>query len=305
MNHAEELILVTGATGKQGGGVARALLAHGRRVRILTRNPAGSAARALTQLGAEIAIGDMGDPSSVEAAMQSTTGVFSMQPIDGRFDGTEQRFANALIQAAAKAKVRHFVHSSVAATNRHTRFPRWGTGYWTEQYWIDKWNIEESVRHSSLPSWTILRPSFVMSNFAQPTASFMFPHLKEGKIISAFKADTRLDLVAPEDIGAFARAAFDDPAKFNRQNIDLAAESLTMSEIADALRAATHKNVVAVHVSPGDAVKAGLFSGWVNSQEWSNEEGYRVNVEAVKAYGLPLTSFAQWALAHRSDIVIG
>ncbi len=121
MIHTEGLVLVTGATGKQGGGVARALLSHGRRVRILTRNPDSAAARALVALGAETSKGDMGSPDSLHAAMRSVTGVFSMQPIDGAFDGTEQRFASALIEAAVKARVRHFVHTSVAATDRHVR----------------------------------------------------------------------------------------------------------------------------------------------------------------------------------------
>jgi uncharacterized protein YbjT (DUF2867 family) len=159
MTHADDRILVTGATGKQGGGVARALLAHGRGVRILTRDPDRPEVRALADLGAQIAVGDMGDPASLEAAARSVAGIFSMQPIDGKFDGTEQRFAAALIDAAVKAGVGHFVHTSVAATDRHTRFPRWGEGYWSEQYWIDKWTIEESVRHSAMPSWTVLRPA--------------------------------------------------------------------------------------------------------------------------------------------------
>ena len=304
MNHTDELVLVTGATGKQGGGVARALLAHGRRVRILTRNPDSLAARSLVALGAQTAVGDMGNPDSLDAAMRSATGVFSMQPIDGAFDGTEQRFAATLINAAVKAGVRHFVHTSVAATDRQTQFPRWGSGYWSERYWIDKWTIEESVRTSALTSWTILRPAFVMSNFAQPTARFMFPHLKAGKILTAFKPETRLDLVAPEDIGAFALAAFEHPARYNHKNIDLAADSLTMTEVAALLQAETKKNVTAVHVSPGQAVEAGLFPGWVNSQEWSNEAGYQVNIDAVRAYGVPLTTFAQWAHTHRGDILI-
>ena len=51
-------------------------------------------------------------------------------------------------------------------------------------------------------------------------------------------------------------------------------------------------------------MKAGLFPGWVNSQEWSNEVGYQVNIDAIRPYGIPLTSFAQWATKHRSDIII-
>ena len=67
---------------------------------------------------------------------------------------------------------------------------------------------------------------------------------------------------------------------------------------------ATEKTVTAVHVSPGEALAAGLFHGWVNSQEWSNEAGYQVDMNRVRSYGIPLTSFAEWAHAHRSDVMI-
>ncbi len=304
MNNSESLILVTGATGKQGGGVARELLAHSHRVRIMTRNPDAPAAKVLVKAGAEAVKGDMGDIASVEAAMRGVSGVFSMQPIDGSGDESEKRHASALLKSALKIGVRHFVHTSVAATSRRTQFPRWGTGYWSEKYWNDKWDIEESVRNSALASWTVLRPAMVMANFTPPTVRFMFPFLQAGEIVTALKPETHLDLAAEEDIGAFARAAFESPTKFHGKSIDLAGDSLTMGEVAAAFTKVVGKKVVAVSLSPGDAVKRGLHAGWVNSQEWDNECGYQVDIAALKTYGIPLTSFESWVRKHRADIVI-
>lgn len=304
MDKNGQLILVTGATGKQGGGVARELLAHGHRVRFLTRDPGSTAAAALVKAGAEAVRGDMDDTASVSTGMIGVSGVFSMQPINGTGDESEMRYAQALVQAAREAKVVHFVHTSVAATTRHTHFPRWGTHYWFEKYWTDKWAVEELVRNAGLSSWTVLRPALVMSNFIAPTVSFMFPHLKDGEIVTALKPETRMDLIAAEDIGAFARAAFEDPARFHGKNIDLAAESLTMAEVAAILTRVTGKKVTAVSLSPAETRARGLFPGWVNSMEWANEAGYQVDIAALKSYGLPLLSFEPWARKHRTEFVI-
>lgn len=303
MSNAGQLILVTGATGKQGGGVARELLAHGHRVRFLTRDPSAAAAAPLLKAGAEASRGDMGDTTSLAAAMRGVSGVFSMQPIDGSGDDSEMRYATALVQAALKANVRHFVHTSVAATDRHTHFPRWGTQYWFEKYWTDKWAIEEYVRHAGLASWTVQRPALLMSNFTPPTVQFMFPHLKNGEIVTALKPDTRMDLIAAEDIGAFARAAFEDPARFNGKSIDLASESLTMGEAAAILTRVTGKKVTAVSLSPDETKARGIYAGWVNSMEWANEVGYQVDIAALKSYGIPLMTFEHWARKHSTDFV--
>jgi uncharacterized protein YbjT (DUF2867 family) len=304
MSNSGSLILVTGATGMQGGATARSLLAHGHRVRILTRNPDNPQALALVEMGAEAVRGDMSDRESLDAAMRGASGVFSMQTLEASGGDAERAHGFALVRSAFESGVRQFVHTSVAATARHSQFPRWGTGYWWEKYWTDKWDIEEAVRNAGFASWTVLRPAFMMGNFARPKADFMFPHLRHGEIATALKADTRLDLVSADDIGSFARGAFENPAVFNRHNIDIAAQSLTIGEVAQTLSRVCGKSVTAVELTPAEAVTRGLFAGWVNTQEWLNEVGYQVDIGALKAYGVPLTSLEQWANKHRAEIVI-
>lgn len=77
-----------------------------------------------------------------------------------------------------------------------------------------------------------------------------------------------------------------------------------MREVAATLARVLGKSVVAEHVSPSDARKAGLFPGWVRSQEWTNEIGYRADIAALAQYGLPLTSFEAWVRRHAAEIVI-
>lgn len=298
MTHEKPLILVTGATGAQGGATASELTAAGFRVRILARNPDSSQARALANGGADVVKGDLDDTASVAAAMQSVYGVFSVQVPDSGGTDSERRHGFNLVNEAKKAGVQHFVHTSVCEAGEHTRFPRWDTGYWWQKYWTDKWDIEEAARNAGFPHWTVLKPAFMMDNFVQPKAQFMFPHLREGKILTALLPETRLQLIAAADVGAFARVAFERPDTFDRKNIDLAAESLTMGDVAATLSRVWSNKVEAVSVSPEAAVAAGLYPGWVRSQEWTNAWGYRADIKALADYGVSLTSFAEWAQRH-------
>lgn len=304
MTGTESLFLVTGATGTQGGCTARALLEAGHRVRILTRNPESSAAVALLKLGAETAKGDLGDAASLAAAVHGVRGVFSVQKPDVDGSDSERRHGFALISAARQAGVRHFVHASVCQAGEHERFPRWQSGYWARKYWTDKADIEEAVREAGFPSWTVLRPSFMMDNFMQPKADVLFPQLRQGLIVTPIAPRSRLQLICGDDIGAFARAAFEQPARFDRKILELATDDLTIGDIAAVLSRELGRSVSARSVSPEEAQKAGLFPGWVRAQEWINEVGYHADIGALKPHGVPLTSFPEWVRRHASEIAI-
>jgi uncharacterized protein YbjT (DUF2867 family) len=297
-------ILVTGATGAQGGAAARELLNAGYRVRILTRHPDARAASALATMGAEIAQGDMDDSASLTAAMNGVDSVFSVQLPDTNGTDSERRHGFALVEVARNAAVSQFIHTSVCEAGKHLSFPRWGTGYWSEKYWTDKWDVEEAVCNAGFDHWTVLKPAFMMDNFAQPKAKHMFPHLQHGSIVTALLPQTRMQLIAADDVGAFARAAVEAPARFDRRKIELAIEALTMDEVAATLAAVLKRNVQASAVAPGEALAAGLFAGWVRSQEWTNEVGYRADIRALEQYKIGLTPFAAWIERHAAEIVI-
>jgi uncharacterized protein YbjT (DUF2867 family) len=305
MSKSDQLILVTGATGAQGGAAARALLAQGFPVRAIVRNPQSAAAQELARLGVELVQGDWNDAASLRAAAQGAYGVFSVQRPDSDGSDSERRHGFALVEAARAAGVTHFVHTSVCEAGKHTTFPRWGSGYWYQKYWTDKWDIEEAVRNAGFKYWTVLKPAFMMDNFAMPKAQGMFPLLKEGRIVTAMNRDIRLQMIAADDVGTFAAAAFADPARFHRHDIDMATEALTMEEVAAVLNRVLGKSVTAQSVSPAEAESVGrMGKGWVRTQEWTNEVGYRADIEALKGYGIPLTSFADWVKRHAGEIAI-
>lgn len=238
----------------------------------------------------------------MDAALHGASGVFSVQVPDVTGTDSERRHGHTLVQAALAAGVRQFVHTSVDRCGDHLDFPGWQGGYWNPKYWTDKWDVELAVRAAGFASWTVLRPVFLMDNFAEPKARFMFPHLSRGEIVTALHATTRMQLIAADDVGSFAQAAFDDPQRFNGQNLSLAAEALTMGEVAAIISRVLGSSVTAVTVTPAEAIARGLFPGWVRSQEWTNEVGYSANIGGMSAHGIALTSFEQWVATHRASI---
>jgi len=120
MKTKNSLVLVTGATGRQGGAVARELLSHGYKVRALTRKPGANAARELASLGAEVVRSDLDDADSLKAALKGVWGVFSVQNREAGVAREEQQ-GKRLAKLAKAAGVEHFVYSSVASASASSR----------------------------------------------------------------------------------------------------------------------------------------------------------------------------------------
>lgn len=300
-------ILVTGATGKQGGAVVRALLAAGRPVRAMTRDPGSAAGQALAAQGVDVVKGDFNDPASLDAALAGVDGVFSMQmgsqPSDPE---TEIVTGRALIEAAHRANVSTIVHTSVARAGDHENFIGWDEGRWEPLYWQNKAAVNEIVKAQSFRHWVILKPALIMENLVPPMADFIYPSLAErGQLEMAIEPETRLEWIAAQDIGAFAAAAFADPERFHGHEIDLAAESVTLVELAAKLTEGTGKSVSAVTFSEAEMLAQGYHPLHVSSHVWNDVEGYRVDLEAVRSWGVPLTTLDHFIQQHHEKFVIG
>jgi uncharacterized protein YbjT (DUF2867 family) len=301
MSKSNKLILVLGGTGNQGGSVARELLRHGYRVRVLTRSPESDAAKRIENAGAEVVGGDLSDLASVERAAVGVDAAFSVQFADATDDTVEIRNALAFAEAISKAGVRQVVHTSV---NGSDKFPRWGK-YETQTRYMDrKYEIEELFRNGGFDSWTVLHPAYFFENFSERFAWFMNPELKDGVIFSAIYPQTRMDMTCSEDTASFARAAFDSPEAFNKKDINLASDSLTMGEVAEILSKVSGKTVRSLCVGAEEAIGRGLNPGTVEGHDMVNEIGYQTDFELLKSYGIPLTSFETWAQRHKEEIVI-
>lgn len=210
-------IAVAGATGKQGGAVARRLLARGHAVRALTRNGSKPAARALAAAGAEIVEVNLGDRASVDAALQGAAAVFSAQDFLEAGVKAEVRMGLNLTNAAGAAGIGHLVYSGATTIDRNTGVPHLDS----------KWQVEQRVRALDTP-WTVLRPAAFMDNWAWDRAAIEH----EGVVTLPLRSDTLYCQVAVADIAAMAVTAFERPDIWAGQIVPLAGEASTPEDIA-------------------------------------------------------------------------
>src|SRR6516225_7567904 len=136
MGDGDKTILVTGATGRQGGAAIRHLLLNGWKLRALTRNPNGYAAKQLSERGVEVVQGDLEDPGSLERAAHGVYGIFSVQDYWVAGFRREVQQGKNLADIAKKTSVAHFVYSSAGGAERNTGIAPWET----------KWEIEKHIR---------------------------------------------------------------------------------------------------------------------------------------------------------------
>ncbi|PRY44666.1 NmrA/HSCARG family protein [Umezawaea tangerina] len=292
-------VLVTGATGRQGGATARALIAAGIPVRALVRDPASDRAEAVRALGAELVVGDLGDRDSVALAAKGARAVFSVQmpPFTGEgfdFDGEVAQGTN-LVEGAKAAGVPQFVHTSVTGAGRHREGPQWTESRWSSmtRSMDAKAAVQDRVREAGFEHWTILKPGFFMENFL-PSMGFLFPRGVEGGLVSVLKPGTRLSLAAVEDIGRAAAAAIADPVRFDGVELEFASDHLSMAEIAEVLSRVLGTPLAAPDMTEEQALAAGMPPMGA-SHERLNTTGQPARPEYGRELGIPLTGFETWA----------
>ncbi|MEV4266668.1 NmrA/HSCARG family protein [Kribbella sp. NPDC049584] len=205
------LVAVLGATGRQGGAVARHLLADGWRVRALTRKPDSLPGRALQAAGAEVAPCDMADTRSLLPAFKGAYGVYSVQnPMTAGHEG-EVRQGKNVADAAHAAGVQHVVYGSAGPGLR-------GTGV---DSWESKLVIADYLRDSDLPL-TVLRPMAFMELM---THKDFYPAVSVWHVMPKLAGEsTRIPWLAVDNLGAVAARAFAEPSVFAGKELALAAE---------------------------------------------------------------------------------
>jgi len=215
-------IAVTGATGNQGGAVARRMLAEGWRVRALTRDPDKPAARALAAQGAELVAGNMDQAEELAAAFQGADAVFSIQNDRLPNVGIEGmvRQGHAVLDAAKAAGVRHFIFSSVSGVDRGGGQKRFEVKYQVEQY----------VQASGVPC-TILRLVSFMDNLNRSR-----PAILSGTLPSTgLRPDKTLLMLALEDLGGFTAVVLNRPQEYLGRTVELAGDELTETQMTQTL----------------------------------------------------------------------
>ena len=275
------LILVTGATGQQGGAVARKLLERGFAVRVLTRDTQKPAAKELAGLGAEVVEGDLDDRASIERALEGVRGVFSVQQFAETGVEGEVRQGKALADAAKETGVEHFVYSSVGSAHKETGIPHFDS----------KWEVEEHARGIGLPC-TVLRPVFFMQNW-----EWMREPILGGALPQPLDPEKPLQNVAVEDIGTFAALAFENPDQWIGREVDLAGDEMTMTDIAGAFSRVTGREVSYVQ-TPWDQFEEQMGEEFAVMYRWFDDVGYEADIGALRSEHPGLTSLEDYLRGH-------
>jgi len=273
-------ILITGATGQQGGAVADALAGGPFELQAMTRKPDSPAAQALREKGIAIHQGDLDDSASLRKALAGAWGVFAVQNTWEAGVEQEEEQGKRIAGLARESGVQHFVYSSVGSAHRATGIP----------HFDNKWRVEETVRGMGFPSHVILRPVFFMENMVSPW------FLNGDTIYSALKPDTVLQMIAVRDIGFFGARAFTDAAGLNGRAIDIAGDALTMTQAAETLGAAMGRTINYAQIPIAEVRKNS--EDFALMLEWFERVGYEADIPALeREFGFAPTTFAAWAAA--------
>jgi uncharacterized protein YbjT (DUF2867 family) len=273
---SEKIVLITGVTGQQGGAVARALAGKGFKLRGLTRKPEGDAAKKLSDLGIELVRGDLDDAGSLKAALAGVWGTFGVQNTWEAGVEKEEEQGKRLATLAREASVAHFVYTSVGSADEKTGIP----------HFENKFRVEETVRSLGFPSHFILRPVFFMENVLGGW------FLQGDKLMVGMKPDTKLQMVAVEDIGKVGAEAFVRSDALNRREVDIAGDSVSMTTVASALSKKLGKSIEFVSL-PLEAVRKNS-EDMALMLEWFERTGYSADVPALDAEFGHMLRFDEW-----------
>jgi uncharacterized protein YbjT (DUF2867 family) len=247
---AKKMITVFGATGAQGGGLARAILQDANSafgVRAVTRDVNSDKAKELAQLGAELVAADIDDQQSVENALKGSYGAYFVTFFWAHFSPEKEKAEVAIfVEAAKKADLKHIIWSTLEDTREYVplndnRMPTL-QGKYKVPHFDGKGESDKLFTAAGLPT-TFLLASFYWDNFiyfgAGPKRG------DDGKLALTLPVgDAKMAGIAAEDIGKCAYGIFKAGPEMVGKKIGIAGAQLTGNEMADALSKALGEPVV-------------------------------------------------------------
>ena len=284
----ENVVLVTGGTGSQGGATVTHLLAAKKvRVRVLTRSLESPKAKSLAARGVELVKGDFEDVASLRTALAGVSAAFSVQQWTEKGGAAAEELNGKRFADAVKASGSpHLVYSSAEGGERKS-----GLGHFES-----KWAIEQHIRDLKLPA-TILRPVGFMDAFGAPA-------MQRGMFLGMFRANFgvshRIQFVATYDIGWFAARALEDPERYAGRVIPLAGDELSIGDIIRTFKTVTgHKPWVAP--IPTFVAKKVMPKEFLDMFTWIREKGFKADIVQVRQEYPQLLTFAGWVKKYSDE----
>jgi uncharacterized protein YbjT (DUF2867 family) len=307
-----KIIAVTGATGAQGGGLVRAILADpeaGFTARAITRNPGSEAAIALRDQGVEVVQADLDDEASLRRAFAGAHGAFCVTNFWEHFSPEREVVqAGNLARAARAAGVPHAIWSTLEDVRRYVppgdeRIPTLAGGY-KVPHMDAKGEADELFRRAGVPT-TYLHTSFYWDNMI--TFGMGPARDEDGRLaITLPIADAKLPSIGASDIGACAYGVFREGAASIGRGVGVAGGHLTGDELAAGLATALGEPVYYNRVSfaeyrafgfPGADELANMFQFKVEFEEMYCAAR---DLEASRRLNPGLSSYERW-LEHNSS----
>jgi uncharacterized protein YbjT (DUF2867 family) len=260
-----KIIAVVGATGVQGGGLARAILADpsgGFSVRAITRDPNKDNAKALAAKGAEVVSANLDDVESLKKAFAGAHGVFGVTNFWEHFSAEKEKVqAKNIADAAKAAGVKHVIWSTLEDTRKLMSADDKRMPILQEKYRVPHFDAkaEADAYFQGVPT-TFLRTTFYWDNL------FMFglapKKNDQGQYAWAFPMGTaKLGGIAAEDIGKTAYGIFKAGDKYVGQTVGIYGEALTISEMGEKLSKGLGMPSIYYHAAEADEYRGYGFPG--------------------------------------------
>ncbi len=277
-------IVITGATGSQGGATARALVRAGARVRGLTRNTDTPKAKALAALGVELVRGDLDDPASLASAFEGADGVYGVTDFFTNGIAGEITHGKRIADVAKEKKVPHLVFASVASADRAPSIP----------HFASKVEIEKHIAAIGQPA-TILGPTIFMEDL---TEKKYVPPANWGMFRKIVGPDRPIHWIGVDDIGAIAAKVFFDRERFVGKKLAIATDRRSITEARSVFEAVDGKRPFAF------AMPTWMFSRLVSDDlvkmwTWMASHEFDADVEATRKLLPEARDMTAWLRAKR------
>ena len=279
-------ILVTGATGQQGGTLARLLLQKKHKVYALTRNTQSPAAQDLRNKGAKLVKGDLDDSDSLKQVVNGIDSIFLMgTPFE---DGTEAETRRGKLMAdiAKENSIEHLVYSSVANADKNTGIP----------HFESKYKIELHIKNLRIP-FTIIGPTFFMENL-------LGLGLQQGQLALPLSPSSILQQSALENIAEFSALVLEHRKPFLGKRIDIASDEVTGERATKILSNELGYRIKYVQI-PLEQVRQ-ANEDMARMYEWYERVGTGINISSLHQEYPEVNwhTFEDWAKSQNRDEIV-